>query len=247
MKRAIGAVLTLVVALAILVGVGVGFGAQRYQATAGTQAATPDGTAVVNGQTVPHVLLHLTSWNSSCGYVNTTTGAYRDPTVAARQGTTGYVPIHHSCNATWPAFGPSNDYSIPAHALVTVKWDQYDSGGSPNNNYFAYPHGIVGQELVNGKPVDHVPFGAMAHSFTLRSEPGVDPGYLVSVASEVQDPKDPSAGANSGAPSTVQFSFMSGSKGLYAWNCEFPCGASIGGFGGVMSAYGFMSGYVHVN
>ena len=44
----------------------------------------------------------------------------------------------------------------------------------------------------------------------------------------------------------MEFSFVSGKKGLYAWNCEFPCGNSIGGFGAVMSAYGFMSGYVHV-
>jgi hypothetical protein len=45
---------------------------------------------------------------------------------------------------------------------------------------------------------------------------------------------------------TVTFSFMSGSKGTYAWNCEFPCGQMVASFGGVMGAYGFMSGFVHV-
>ena len=247
MKRTIGAVLTLVVGTAILVGIGLGFGAQKYQATAGTQGATPDGTIVYQGQTMQHVVLTLNSWNSSCGMFNPTTNSYLAPSQETSTNTAGYVPIHHSCNATWPAYGPSNEFSVPAHAYVTVKWNQYDSGGQLNNNYFAYPHGIVGSELVNGKPVTHVPFDAVAHTFTLRPLPGVDPGYLVSVASQVQDASNPGNGANNAKPSTVQFSFISGNKGLYAWNCEFPCGNGIAGFGGVMSSYGFMSGYVHVN
>ena len=44
----------------------------------------------------------------------------------------------------------------------------------------------------------------------------------------------------------MTFSFISGSKGIYAWNCEFPCGTQLAGFGGPMSAFGFMSGFIHV-
>jgi hypothetical protein len=84
----------------------------------------------------------------------------------------------------------------------------------------------------------------MAHSFTLRGEPGVDPGYLVNVPSPVSKLGD-NAENNKGGQ-LVTFSFISGTKGTYAWNCEFPCGLSVAGFGAVMSSYGYMSGYLHV-
>jgi hypothetical protein len=51
---------------------------------------------------------------------------------------------------------------------------------------------------------------------------------------------------NTAGDQVVTFSFIAGAKGLYAWNCEFPCGLGIGGFGAVMSTYGYMSGYLHV-
>ena len=45
----------------------------------------------------------------------------------------------------------------------------------------------------------------------------------------------------------VTFSFVTGSKGEYVWNCEYPCGdGTYGKFGNAMSAYGYMSGKVSV-
>ena len=75
----------------------------------------------------------------------------------------------------------------------------------------------------------------------------MDPNFFVNVplptnANLPNNNNDPDAGQYY----TVKFSFMSGSKGTYAWNCEFPCGQMVASFGGVMGAYGFMSGFVHV-
>ena len=39
-------------------------------------------------------------------------------------------PIHPSGNPGWPAYGPTNQFQVPAHALVTVTVRQYDSGGA---------------------------------------------------------------------------------------------------------------------
>jgi hypothetical protein len=52
--------------------------------------------------------------------------------------------------------------------------------------------------------------------------------------------------SDTGQSETVVFSFVSGSQGTYAWNCEFPCGTSVAGFGGPMSEFGYMSGFLHV-
>jgi hypothetical protein len=41
----------------------------------------------------------------------------------------------------------------------------------------------------------------------------------------------------------VTFSFVTGGKGEYVWNCEFPCGDGYyAKFGGPMATRGYMSG-----
>jgi hypothetical protein len=224
MKRVLGAVITVLLGAVFFALVGVGFWSQKYMAPPGTQVAQNIGTAVVNGKTVPHVVLNFSTYPDSSGTM------------------IGGQPIHPGGNPGWPAYAPTNGFQVPAGALVTVHWNQYDSGGALNNNYFAWPHGIVGPLVVDGKTTSHIDLANVGHTFTVRSEPGVDPNFFVSVASPANgdNPTDTSK------PQTVQFSFVAGSKGLYAWNCEFPCGLSVGGFGAVMGAYGYMSGYLHV-
>ena len=46
---------------------------------------------------------------------------------------------------------------------------------------------------------------------------------------------------------TTTFSFITGGKGEYVWNCQFPCGdKTFAKFGAAMSAYGYMSGKITV-
>jgi hypothetical protein len=152
--------------------------------------------------------------------------------------------IHPSGNPAWPAYGPTNEFQVPAHALVTVTVRQYDSGGSLNNPWFAKVYGTVGGvAIVDGKPVRGISPDNVGHTFTVRGAPGVDPNFFLSVPL-------PAVGGNNQADNgqyhTIVFSFVSGGKGTYAWNCEFPCGQMVASFGGVMGAYGFMSGFIHV-
>jgi hypothetical protein len=223
--RALGMVITLAVALIVFVGVGAFFYSETYSSPSGTEVGKSVGTATVNGVTLPHVTLQFQTYPDSTGSVNG-------------------VPIHPGGNPSWPAYGLTNQFQVPAHALVTVDVRQYDSGGSLNNPWFATVRGTVGgTATVDGKVVKSIDPNNVGHTFTVRGTPGTDPGFFLNVPL-------PAVGgdnqADNGKYHTVVFSFVSGSKGLYAWNCEFPCGVMVAGFGGPMSAFGFMSGFIHV-
>jgi len=223
--RPIGLIATFVVALVLIVGVAAFFWSETYKSPSGTIVAHPIGTAVVNGQTLPHVSLSFQTYPDSTGSVNG-------------------VPIHPSGNPSWPAYGPSNVYQVPAHALVTVSVRQYDSGGTLNNPFFATVRGTVGGTAVfNGKTETSIDPNNVGHTFTVRGVPGYDPGFFLNVPLPAV-PGDNQA--DNGQYESVTFSFVSGSKGTYAWNCEFPCGQMVAGFGGTMGAFGFMSGFIHV-
>ncbi len=223
--RPLGLILTVVIALAATVGIGAFFWSQTYQSPSGTQVAQSAGTAVVNGVTMPHVTLSFQSYPDANGSVNG-------------------VAIHPAGNPSWPAFGMTNVFQVPTHALVTVTVSQYDSGGALNNPWFARVRGTVdGVATVDGKVVTAVDPNNVGHTFTVRGTPGTDPGFFLNVPL-------PSVGGENqtdvGQHHTVVFSFVSGSAGTYAWNCEFPCGTMVAAFGGPMGAYGYMSGFMHV-
>ncbi len=220
-----GLVLTIVIALVVFVGIGVLFYSLTYKSPSGTEVAQPAGTALVNGRVVPHVTLRFQTYPDASGFVKGTA-------------------IHPSGNPSWPAYGLTNIFQVPAHALVTVYARQYDSGGALNNPWFATIRGTVGgTAVVNGKRVTSINPNNVGHTFTVRGIPGVDPGFFLNVPL-------PAVGGNNqtdnGQYNTVVFSFVSGSAGTYAWNCEFPCGTMISGFGGPMSEFGYMSGFIHV-
>jgi hypothetical protein len=224
-SKPLGFAITLVVALAIFVGVGLLFRAQTYTSPAGTEVAKVVGTSTVGGVSLKHVTLAFNTYPDASGSVNG-------------------VPIHPGGNPSWPSYGPTNQFQVPAHSLVTVTIRQYDSGGTLNNPWFAKVRGTIGgTATINGKRVTSISPNNVGHTFTVRATPGTDPAFFVSVPLPAV-PGD--SQTDNGKYETVRFSFVSGSKGLYAWNCEYPCGTSIASFGGPMNAYGYMSGFVHV-
>jgi hypothetical protein len=179
----------------------------------------------VDGVTLRHVSLSFNTYPDASGYVDG-------------------KAVHPDGNPSWPTYGPTNQYQVPAHALVTVHIRQYDSGGSLNNPWFDKVRGTVGGTAVfNGKVKDSINPNNVGHTFTVRGIPGTDPGFFLSVPLPLVPGNSQT---DNGKYNTVTFSFISGSKGLYAWNCEFPCGTSIVSFGGPMNIYGYMSGFVHV-
>jgi hypothetical protein len=217
--------MTLAVAGAAVVVVALLFHAQTYGSPAGTLVAQRVGSVTVNGQTMPHVTLAFNTYPDASGSVNG-------------------KPIHPGGNPSWPSYGPTNQFQVPAHALVTVTMRQYDSGGSLNNAWFDTVRGTVGNvAVVNGRTVHSINPDNVGHTFTVRAVPGTDRGFFVSVPLPAV-PGD--SQTDNGQYEKVVFSFVSGSKGTYAWNCEFPCGTSVAGFGGPMSVFGYMSGFLHV-
>jgi len=221
----LGLILTVAIALVAFVVVAFLFHTQFYTSPVGTLVATPVGSVTVNGQTLQHVTLAFNTYPDSTGMVNG-------------------KPIHPSGNSAWPAYGPTNQFQVPAHALVSVTVRQYDSGGALNNPFFATIRGTVGNVArVNGKLVHSIDPNNVGHTFTVRGIPGTDPAFFLSVPLPAVPGNNQ---ADNGQYESVTFSFVSGSKGTYAWNCEYPCGVQVAGFGGPMSAFGFMSGFIHV-
>jgi hypothetical protein len=227
------------------------FWSQTYSSPSGLEVAQSVGTATVNGVTMPHVTLRFQTYPDASGNL---------PSGVAHSG----AAIHPGGNSSWPAYGPTNEFQVPAHALVTVYVRQYDSGGSLNDPWFDTVRGTVGGvAIINGKTVRSINPNNVGHTFTVRGAPGVDPSFFLNVPlplantnnnedygpyceSQQYLAESSSVRQNNPCYNTVQFSFISGSKGVYAWNCEFPCGTSVVGFGGPMSTFGYMSGFIHV-
>ncbi len=223
--KALGLIATLVVAVVVIVGAAIFFATRTYQSPSGTEVAASAGTSVVSGVTLPHYVIRFQTYPDSSGFVKG-------------------VAIHPGGNPSWPAYGLTNQFQVPAHALVTVYVRQYDSGGALNDPWFATIRGTIGgTAVVNGKTVRSINPNNVGHTFTVRGVPGTDPGFFLNVPL-------PAVGGNNqadnGQYNTVVFSFISGSKGTYVWNCEFPCGTMVAGFGGPMSNFGYMSGFLHV-
>ena len=148
----------------------------------------------------------------------------------------------------WPFYWPSTSIKLPAHTLVTITVKQYDTSGTPLNDYWAQVHGTVdGTATFNGKPMTQIPPSQVAHTFTIHQYPDSgQPDVFLSVPM-MGVPANAKNEANGyPAPQVIEFTFMTGDPGEYVWNCEDPCGDSYQNFGGVMQARGWMSGKIEV-
>lgn len=191
-------------------------------------SAKVHGTASTQHGTVPHAFLNLASYPDS---------------LAGEHGKDG------GAHPDWVSFGPSTNLHVPAHALVTVTVRQYDGGESITNPYFAKVHGTVGGTMtVNGKKQTGTNPDAVGHTFTIHAAPtDQDPLFVSVPLPAVPDDRPVAKGSDYPAPNVVTFSFMTGGKGHYVWNCEFPCGDGYyAKFGGPMSTRGYMSGTLTV-
>ncbi len=135
--------------------------------------------------------------------------------------------------------------TVPANSLVTVTLYQYDTATGLRNPYFGGPQGLVGDMLIDGKPVKTLDPDLASHTFAI-------PDLGVSVP--LQGVPDHAKNQCSVAPctlaeahKTITFTFRTGKKGTYRWQCFVPCAAAfILGFGGPMQSLGYMDGYLNV-
>jgi hypothetical protein len=186
--------------------------------------AVVSGTAQTSTGSLPHAFLKLATYPDS---------------LAGEHGKSG------GAHPDWVSYGPSTDLRVPAHSLVTVTIDQYDTGGTITNPYFAKVHGTVdGTMTVNGKSETGTNTDAVGHTFTIHAAPTNQDPLYVSVPLPAQaDDAQPAAGSDYPAPISVTFSFITNGPGAYVWNCEFPCGDGYyAKFGGPMATRGYMSG-----
>ena len=222
----VGAVLTVLGGAAVVAATGIvlAWGSSPpavLRATPGVTASTPVGS-------LPHVFLDLSTYPDSA------------------EGVHGKGGGPHP---DWVTYGPSSNLSVPAHSLVTITVKQYDSGGTITNPYFAKVYGTVdGTATVDGKTIRSIDPEKVGHTFTLHSLPTNQDSLFVSVPLLATADDAPSApNSDYAVPHVVTFSFVTGGRGEYVWNCEYPCGDGwYAKFGGPMSTLGYMSGTLTV-
>jgi hypothetical protein len=139
----------------------------------------------------------------------------------------------------------STVFTLPAHALVHVTIYNFDGASGLRNPFLGQPQGLVGKELVDGKPLTVMPPDQPSHTFAVP-----ELGILVPVAPVGDDAKNPcdyAPCALSMAHRTITFTFRTGKPGRYRWQCFVPCAAGfIYGFGGPMQSVGYMDGFLNV-
>ena len=105
--------------------------------------------------------------------------------------------------------------------------------------------GLVGKELVDGKPLVVMPPDQPSHTFAVPAL-----GVLVPIAPVADNAKNPcgyAPCAMSTAHRTITFTFRTGKPGHYRWQCFVPCAAGfMYGFGGPMQTIGYMDGFLNV-
>jgi len=136
-------------------------------------------------------------------------------------------------------------WTLPAHALVHVTIYNFDSASGLRNPLLGRPTGLVGSELVDGKPLTVLPPDQPSHTFAVP-----ELGVLVPIAPVADDAKNTCGYAPcplSNAHRTITFTFRTGKPGHYRWQCFVPCAAGfLYGFGGPMQTVGYMDGFLNV-
>ena len=234
-KRTASAIVGVLLGVAVVGAVGFTLHSASADPQKKLYATKDSATISVDGKSYPKAAVTL--------------GVYPDRQTAIDHGSTA------NNKKDWVQYGPSTHIVLPAHTYVTMTIHVYDSGEHFNNPYFGRVVGTVGGTMnVDGQDVTSIPADQVQHTFTLHGLPTTsqDPLYvnipLLRVSTNEKGDLLPTTDAGTKLQGhTVTFSFITGGKGEYVWNCEYPCGdGTYQGFGAVMGSYGYMSGKVSV-
>ncbi len=139
----------------------------------------------------------------------------------------------------------STNVQVPANSLVHVTVLQYDTATGLRNPFWGLPQGLVGLPSVDGKPFKTLNPDLASHTFAIPELHVSVP--LKGVADNAKNQCSVAPCTLKEAHTTVTFTFRTGKKGTYRWQCFVPCAAGfIIGFGGPMQSLGYMSGLLHV-
>jgi len=140
----------------------------------------------------------------------------------------------------------STVFKLPAHSVVQVTIYQYDTATGLRNPFWSQVRGTVGGTMtVNGKSMKALPPDDASHTFAVP-----DLGVSVPLKGIADDAKNQCSVAPctlAQAHTTVTFTFRTGKRGTYRWQCFVPCAAAfIFGNGGPMQTIGWMDGLLKV-
>jgi heme/copper-type cytochrome/quinol oxidase subunit 2 len=140
----------------------------------------------------------------------------------------------------------STDFTVPANSVVHVTIYQYDTPTGLRNPFLSQVQGTVGSTaVVDGKTVNSIPAEEASHTFAVP-----ELGVFVPLPGASEEGKHPCEEAPCELNSdhrTISFSFRTGKKGRYRWQCFVPCGAGwYFGNGGPMQTLGYMDGFIDV-
>ena len=140
----------------------------------------------------------------------------------------------------------STVWTLPANTLVHVTLYNFDGQSGLRNPFLAQARGLVGGTFaLNGKPISVIDPAAASHTFAIPQLGVIVP--IQGVGDNAKNQCNFAPCALSSAHETVTFTFRTGKKGHYRWQCFVPCAAGfVYGFGGPMQTVGYMDGYVDV-
>jgi len=146
-------------------------------------------------------------------------------------------------SGTWER---STIWSVPANSLVHVTIYQFDGDSGLRNPFLARPEGLVGSPTLNGKPFGKIKPDNASHTFAIPQL-----GVLVPLEGVPDNAKNQCGFApcdpKTMAHNTIAFTFRTGKRGKYRWQCFVPCAAGfMFGFGGPMQTIGYMDGFINV-
>lgn len=247
MGKYLGAVISVIIGAAVVIG--------TVAALGGLARLSPPAQASTIGSqgALKHVHLTLQTFPFS---------PYEDPAWIAKHVTGqtdhGIAYPAPGDNQDWVTYWPTAALVVPAHALVTITIENYDSATPLLNDFYARPQGVQGNAItVNGQSVTQVDPTNVSHTFTIHSIPNANQPWLyVSVPITAEpgncDPSQPNVkppdcveaddAGMPNSPMVTEFSFETQGPGQYIWQCFDPCGSGYNGFGGPMGTKGYMSG-----
>jgi len=192
------------------------------------------------GNTTPYTPAAQTTGTAKSVHLTLQTVAAVGPTLAPHPDWVSYLV--RDASGRWRR---TTVFTLPAHALIHVTVYNFDGASGLRNPFLGEPQGLVGKEIVDGKPVTAFAPDQPSHTFAVP-----ELGVLVPIAPVGDDAKNQcgyAPCAMSMAHRTITFTFRTGKPGRYRWQCFVPCAAGfLYGFGGPMQSVGYMDGFLNV-
>ena len=140
----------------------------------------------------------------------------------------------------------STVFKVPAYSIVHVTLYQFDSPTGLRNPFLSQVQGTVGgTATLDGKTFRSIEPEEASHTFAVPQLGVFVP--LAGVPEEAKNPCEEGPCELSSAHRTITFSFRTGPRGRYRWQCFVPCAAGwLLGNGGPMQTLGYMDGFIDV-